>query len=146
MEHPNRTLEAPNPARPGLGTLRLLVVDDDPEMRRYLKRTLERASAGRADVRLAADGLEALAMLEAERFDLLVADVRLPGLDGLALCRAMAGTERNGATPVLLVTGDPEVLTQASAFVAGRRDRAVLAKPFNAARLVAALARLGAPP
>lgn len=146
MNDTSRALEAPNPAREGLGAWRVLVVDDDPEMLRYLRLTIERAAGDHAEVRVAGDGLEALAALEAERFDVLVTDVRLPGLDGLALCEALARTERNAASSVLLVTGDPDVLARATAFVAGRRDRAVLAKPFNAARLVDALRRLGAPP
>lgn len=121
----------------------VLLIEDHRDIAEMIVEFLE----GRGfAVDYAGDGVTGLHLAVTNPYDVIVLDVMLPGLDGLALCRAMAGTERNGATPVLLVTGDPEVLTQASAFVAGRRDRAVLAKPFNAARLVAALARLGAPP
>lgn len=146
MDPTSRGLEAPNSPPAGLGVVRLLVVDDDPEMRRYVRLTVERASGGRAQVTVAGDGIAALELLAAERFDLLVADVRLPGLDGLALCDAMGGTSCNARTPVLLITGDPDVIARAGSFVAGRPDRELLAKPFNAARLLEALRRLAAPP
>ena len=146
MDPTSHGFEAPNGPALGLGAVRLLAVDDDPEMRRYVRLTVERASGGRARVTVAGDGIAALELLEAERFDLLVADVRLPGLDGLALCEAMGGTPLNARTPVLLVTGDPDVIARAESFVAGRPGRELLAKPFNAARLLEALRRLASPP
>ncbi len=63
----------------------ILVVDDDPVVRRLVVREVERLGCGA--VCDAASGLEAKRMLEAEDFDLVITDVMMPGLDGLALMR-----------------------------------------------------------
>src|SRR4051794_3740998 len=64
----------------------VLVVDDDPSIRRMLERTL--AADGHA-VRTAADGGSALVAVEQAAPDLLVLDLSMPGLDGLAVCRRL---------------------------------------------------------
>ena len=66
--------------------LRVLVVEDEPNIRELV--CLHLGLEGYACDGLA-DGQEALARTEAERFDLLVLDVMLPGLDGVSLCRAV---------------------------------------------------------
>jgi len=130
------------PTSPARGPVRVLVVDDDAEMRRYLQLCLERSWGGRAEVTASADGEDALARLAAERFDVLVTDLLLPGPDGFTLCAALEAPGPNHGIPALLVTGEPGAIERAAAFGAGRRDRGLLAKPFNAARLVAAIQRL----
>jgi len=78
----------------------ILVVDDDAPILRMLGRTL---SAEGYTVETAADGGEALAAVERSTPDLVVLDVGLPGLDGLAVCRRLR--EKGLATPVLLLSG-----------------------------------------
>lgn len=78
---------------------RLLLVEDDRTMRTALCDAL----AGEGyDVRAAADGHEARALLRAERFDLCVFDVMLPGPSGLELLRELR--QRDSDTPVLMLT------------------------------------------
>jgi CheY-like chemotaxis protein len=62
----------------------ILVVDDDPELRQILVDTLADAEH---TVRMAADGFEAIRILTEHHVDLLIADVRMPGIDGFELAR-----------------------------------------------------------
>ena len=108
----------------------VLIADDDPEMRAYIRHVLRNT----ARVTEASDGAEALDLACQNAPDLVIADVRMPGLDGLALCTALHDEAATAAVPVLLVSGEaPQAATCASGF---------LAKPFNAAGLRAAVARL----
>ncbi|MFZ0384528.1 MAG: response regulator, partial [Solirubrobacteraceae bacterium] len=70
----------------GIGVARVLVADDDPPLRRMLKRSL---TADGFEVTVAADGPAAL--LEAERSapDVIVLDVAMPAIDGLSVCRRL---------------------------------------------------------
>jgi CheY-like chemotaxis protein len=122
--------------------LNLLVVDDDPEMRRYMQRSLERGFGPDTSVREAADGEDALRLVSAGGFDAVITDVLLPRLDGLALCAALGAAAGTGRLPVLVVSGELEAIDRARAEVRGLARRAFLAKPFNAATLCAAVARL----
>lgn len=122
--------------------LELLVVDDDPEMRRYVQRSLQRSLGERGHVHLAGDGLEALRLAGTQRFDAVITDVLLPGLDGLSLCDALERTPGTAALPVLVVSGEIDAIERAQALARTRSHRAFLAKPFNAASLVAALEKL----
>ena len=78
---------------------RILAVDDDPAM----LRTVERILAGAHDVRSAASGEEALRLLRQEPCDVAIIDIRMPGMDGYAVTRAIK--EIRPATEVILVTG-----------------------------------------
>jgi two-component system response regulator MprA len=120
----------------------VLVVDDDAPVRRMLERTL--AAEGYA-VRVAADGGAALAEVEQAAPDLLVLDVAMPGLDGLAVCRRVR--ERGLALPILLLTARDAVADRVAGLDAGADD--YLVKPFAADELLArvrALLRRGLEP
>jgi two-component system, OmpR family, response regulator MprA len=119
----------------------VLVVDDDAPVRRMLARSL--AAEGYA-VTVAADGGEALAAAERDPFDLVVLDVRMPGMDGLAVCRRL----RAGgfSLPILLLTAADGVADRVAGLDAGADD--YLVKPFAPEELSArlrALARRGRP-
>lgn len=79
----------------------LLVVDDDPLSRRLVQGLL--APEG-YDVAQASDGNEALVLLGQRPFDLVLADVLMPGMDGLELCRRMRAHPVHRMLPVLLIT------------------------------------------
>src|ERR1035437_9876034 len=82
-----------------LGGMRLLVVEDEPEVSAFLLRVL-REAAWAADVaRTGAQVLKALASLE---YDLVILDLGLPDIDGFEVCRVMRG--RGDRTPVLVLT------------------------------------------
>src|SRR5690242_13682296 len=86
---------ASTPASPD----RILVVDDEAALRRMLERTLP---AEGFEVTVAADGGGALAAAERAAPDVIVLDVAMPGLDGLAVCRRLRS--RGLATPILMLT------------------------------------------
>jgi two-component system, OmpR family, response regulator MprA len=119
---------------------RVLVVDDDPPLRRMLARTL---SAEGYDVSVAADG--GTALIEAERSapDVIVLDVAMPVLDGLAVCRRLRG--KGLPTPILMLTARDAVPDRVAGLEAGADD--YLVKPFAVQELIArlrALTRRGA--
>jgi two-component system response regulator MprA len=120
----------------------ILVVDDDAPIRRMLERTLD--SAG-YEVELAVDGGDALVSIERSVPDLLVLDVAMPGVDGIAVCRRVRS--RGLATPVLLLTARDGVEDRVRGLDAGADD--YLVKPFATEELLArvrALLRRGQTP
>jgi len=120
----------------------ILVVDDDASIRRMLDRTL--AAEGHL-VELASDGGEALAAVERSTPDLVVLDVRMPGVDGLAVCRRIRA--KGLSTPVLLLTARDTVADRVTGLDAGADD--YLVKPFATEELLArvrALLRRGREP
>jgi DNA-binding NtrC family response regulator len=79
---------------------RVLVVDDQDSMRVLLQDMLEVIGYG---VVLAEGGEQALALLEEDRFDLVLSDLNMPGMDGTALLRAVKAA--NPELPVVIITG-----------------------------------------
>jgi two-component system response regulator MprA len=121
---------------------RLLVVDDDPDVRDSLRRAL--GYAGYA-VATAANGMEALSSLTRAPVDLVILDVLMPMLDGLEACRALR--ERGNAIPVLLLTARDAIDDRVAGLEAGADD--YLVKPFALRELLArvnALLRRAQPP
>jgi two-component system response regulator MprA len=120
----------------------VLVVDDDPPIRRMLERTL---TADGYDVRTAGDGGAALVDVERSVPDVVVLDVALPGLDGLAVARRLRA--KGLAVPVLMLTARDAVHDRVAGLDAGADD--YLVKPFAPEELsarVRALLRRGQEP
>src|SRR6184192_3111410 len=113
----------------------VLVVDDDPPIRRMLERTF---AAEGYRVEAAADGGEALAAVERAVPDLLVLDVAMPGIDGLAVCRRLRS--RGLAVPILLLTARDAVPERVAGLDAGADD--YLVKPFAPDELLARIRAL----
>ncbi|MEV5981490.1 response regulator transcription factor [Streptomyces sp. NPDC052114] len=113
----------------------VLVVEDDPGVRSTLDQLL-RFEGYR--VLQAADGLEALGLLEQERPDLAVVDVVMPKLDGLGLCRMLR--RRGDRLPILVLTARHEVGDRVAGLDAGADD--YLAKPFATEELFARIRAL----
>jgi two-component system, chemotaxis family, chemotaxis protein CheY len=111
----------------------ILIVDDDPDMRLYLRGCLRGLGHTAGPVIEAADGIEALRRVRADRVGLVISDVVLPRLDGLALRHAIRIDSVHAHLPVLLISGEPE------AVLLYGPDDAFLAKPFNAGELLAAV-------
>src|SRR5262249_52488858 len=130
------------PSGPSDAVVTVLVVDDDPPIRRMLERTL---GAEEYVVRTAADGGAALAAVERSAPDVIVLDVKLPGLDGPPVCRRL---RRAGlALPILLLTARDAVHDRVEGLDAGADD--YLVKPFAPEELLArvrALLRRGNEP
>jgi len=110
----------------------VLVVDDDPEIRSSLHSLLEAAGY---QVESAADGREALERVAAASPNLLVADVLMPVMDGLALCRMLRAA--GNTVPVLLLTARSDVADCVAGLDAGADD--YLSKPFDPNELLARL-------
>jgi two-component system response regulator MprA len=124
------------------GGERVLVVDDDPPLRRMLERTLV---AEGFQVSVAADGGGALVEAERTAPDVIVLDVALPVMDGLAVCRRLRG--KGLPTPILMLTARDAVPDRVAGLEAGADD--YLVKPFAVQELIArirALTRRGTEP
>ena len=127
--------------RNGTPEARLLVVDDEPNIRELLSTSLRFAGF---EVHTASDGQEALTQAEKVRPDLLVLDVMMPGLDGFAVTRRLR--ERGRDTPVLFLTAKDDVADRVTGLTVGGDD--YVTKPFSleevVARIRAILRRTGA--
>ncbi len=119
------------PARPLSAEAHLLVVEDNPDMRDYLARSLGR----RFEVTLASDGKAALERLARRLPDLVLADVMMPELSGYDLCRKLKADPRTRGIPVVLLTARKGVDRTLEGFEAGADD--YLTKPFNNQELLA---------
>jgi two-component system OmpR family response regulator/two-component system alkaline phosphatase synthesis response regulator PhoP len=111
---------------------RVLVVEDEANLRELV--CLHLGHEGYACEGLA-DGTTALARAEAERYDLMVLDVMVPGLDGLSLCRAVRNGRLNRDTPILMLTALREESDKVIGLEGGADD--YLTKPFGVRELVA---------
>ena len=116
--------------------MRLLLVEDEARIARYVRKGLE--EQGHA-VDQAFDGKEALDWTEAVDYDLIILDIMLPKLDGLAVCRELR--RRSVRSLVLMLTARDAVDDRVSGLDAGADD--YLAKPFALAELVARIRALG---
>ncbi len=108
----------------------ILIVDDDPEIRRLLRDYLTRNGLRATAV---ADGRGMEQALEAGRVDLIVLDIMLPGEDGLTLCRNLRA--RSCDVPVIMLTARGEETDRIVGLEMGADD--YLAKPFSARELLA---------
>lgn len=104
-------------------THRLLVVDDDADIRTLLAEQLQRLGYL---VSTAADGAQMRRVLEREHVDLIVLDLNLPREDGLSLCRELRA---QGATPVIMLTARAEPIDRVLGLEMGADD--YLTKPFE---------------
>jgi len=112
--------------------LRVLVVEDEPNIRELV--SLHLGLEGYA-CDGTANGQDALARTESERFDLLVLDVMLPGLDGVSLCRAVRRGSMNRDVPILMLTARNQESDKVIGLESGADD--YLTKPFGVRELVA---------
>jgi CheY-like chemotaxis protein len=114
----------------------ILIVDDEPDMRLYLRGCLRWLGEEVGPVIDAADGVEALRRVREDGVGLVISDVVLPRMDGRELRRAIREDAAHAHLPVLLISGEPE-----AGLASGPAD-AFLAKPFNARELLAAVRSL----
>jgi len=116
------------------GRWRVLLVDDEPTQRLIMARLLCRAGY---HVETAADGREALAMLAAGDFQLMVTDWEMPEMDGVALCSALRSSPRQAYIYTILLTARDSIEHVVTGLQAGADD--YLTKPVVEAELMARL-------
>jgi two-component system cell cycle response regulator CpdR len=109
---------------------RILLAEDDDQMRAFLSRGLRRAGH---TVDPVPHGEAALARTQDAEYDLLLADIVMPGIDGIELARRVAA--RQPGIRVMFITGFAAVAVQEEGF--GSRPARVLAKPFHLRHLIA---------
>lgn len=115
---------------------RILLAEDDESLRAFLANALRRAGHAVTDC---GDGIDALAAIEVDDFDLLLADIVMPGLDGIELAQR-AGT-RLPRLKVLFITGFAAVALSARKSGFGR-DAKILSKPFHLRDLVSEIDKI----
>jgi signal transduction histidine kinase/CheY-like chemotaxis protein len=103
---------------------RVLLADDNSDMRAYVRRLL----ASRYEVEAVADGEAALAAARARKFDLVLTDVMMPKLDGFGLLQALRADERTRTMPVILLSARAGEESRVEGMGAGADD--YLTKPF----------------
>ncbi len=121
--------------------MNILIVEDDESVARFLKQAV--SEAGYAPM-VVADGSVALQQATHQRFDLILLDVMLPGMDGLAVCRALR--EKGVDTPILIITARDTIEDKIEGLDSGADDYVV--KPFLVGELLArmrAILRRGVP-
>ena len=131
---PEPIATSPAPTPPERATGRILVVDDEGAVRAL---TSEILGTTGYTVRSAADGVEALRLIEEEPFDLIVTDLRMPGMDGATLYRRVVEQWPDLEQRVLFVTGDIEGEPNAESL--DSTSVRYLEKPFTTRQLVAAV-------
>jgi CheY-like chemotaxis protein len=118
-----------------LAEAKILVVDDEPALRDIFARWLK--SVGCVDVRTAVDGVDALGVLDEHPVDLLITDVRMPRMDGVALVRRL-GELSQTIPSIIFVSGFGDVDERE---MYGLGVEAFLAKPLRLEELVAVIER-----
>jgi len=119
--------------------MKILVVEDDPTVGPYVKRGLEEHQN---HVDLVDDGLEALRLASGGLYDLMVLDLRLPGMTGLEIVRTLR--DRGVTTPILILTAQDAVDFKVQVLRAGADD--YVTKPFSFEELLARVEAIGRRP
>jgi DNA-binding response OmpR family regulator len=109
-----------------------LVVEDEPHIRELVVLHLGLEGLSTVEAR---NGEEALRLIESDAFDLIVLDLMLPKVDGLAVCRAIRRGRKNGDVPILMLTAKREESDKVLGLESGADD--YLTKPFGVRELVA---------
>jgi response regulator RpfG family c-di-GMP phosphodiesterase len=117
-------------------TVKILLVDDEPALRELLRATFEGADV---TVDEAGSGAEAEARVRRRRPDVIVLDLRMPGMSGVELCERLKANERTKSIPIVLLTGaDPEEARRAQRAGA----EALVRKPFSPLDLLTIVERV----
>jgi len=113
---------------------RVLIADDETNIRNILDYTLH---AEGFEVIPARDGEEAFVLAQSLRPDVIILDVMMPGVDGIATCRRLKADRRTARIPVIMLTARTTRADRRAGGDAGAD--AYMTKPFSPARLIAAV-------
>ena len=109
----------------------ILTADDTSTMRQMISFTL--SSVG-YEVMQACDGQEALVIAQGKKFDLVIADVNMPNMDGITLVKSLRGLAEYKFTPILMLTTESQDTKRQEGKSAGATGWIV--KPFNPEQLI----------
>jgi len=133
---PQRPLPQPS-GPPPMPRGRILVVDDEADIRRSISRFLIRCGWG---VEVADSGTEAIRLLAEHSFDVVLCDLRMPGMSGHEFFRHLQGTRSPAVERLVFMTGD--VLSPEASRFLQEAGRPVLSKPFPTQDLLAVVAQV----
>ena len=105
-------------------SIKILLVEDEEALQKVIKLNLELESY---DVQIVGDGMSAIKLVEGNKFDLIILDVMLPGIDGFSVCQNIRLTDQK--TPVLFLTAKDGSQDKVKGLKIGGDDYIV--KPFN---------------
>ncbi len=111
---------------------KILIIEDEKDIRDLLEHYLEREGY---EVFTAREGDTALPHLKKERFDLVLLDLMLPGIDGLEVCRILRSDPQTAGLPIIMVTAKGEVTDRIVGLEMGADD--YISKPFSPREVVA---------
>ncbi|MEJ2644638.1 MAG: response regulator [Gammaproteobacteria bacterium] len=118
----------------------ILVVDDSASLRQVVSLTLKRAGY---EVMEAGDGREALGKLDGVRVNLIVSDVNMPNMDGIAMVQEIRKDPKNRFTPIIMLTTESQDAVKQKGKEAG--VKAWMVKPFKPDQMLNAVSKLVAP-
>lgn len=112
----------------------VLAVDDTPENLDVVKGLL----TSKFIIKAAVNGMMALKIVEKQPPDLILLDIRMPGMDGFEVCRKLKENDASAAIPVIFLTGESDAETEADALAAGAAG--FITKPIDPATLLTTIA------
>jgi CheY-like chemotaxis protein len=121
-------------------TRTILIVDDDPMIRKLIATTLEDISGYR--LQEAGDGIEALERAVTAKPEIVFLDVDMPGLNGIEACRRLRSDPATAGATIVMLTGDSGPQAEHGALAAGAD--LFLTKPFSPLHLLRLVDRIGA--
>lgn len=110
--------------------MNVLIVDDSSVMRKIVERSLRQAGIELGKVSEANNGAEALALVQQNTFDLILADINMPTMDGLEFVRQLQSIESAKGVPVVMITTEGSESRVVEALSCGARG--YIRKPFTA--------------
>lgn len=105
---------------------KILVVDDEPQLRNFIRMRLE---VNKFKVILASDGIEGLKKTQEEKPDLILLDILMPNLDGFGMLRKLKEDDKTKSIPVIILTAQDKPQNISRALEIGAND--YMAKPFE---------------
>ncbi len=111
---------------------KILIVDDEPDIVDLVSYNLKKEGF---KVTAASDGEKALDKIRRDKFDLVVLDLMLPGIQGVELCRIIRNDPKAAGTPIIMLTAKGEEVDRVVGLESGADD--YMTKPFSARELVA---------
>ncbi|HLH04392.1 MAG TPA: response regulator [Bryobacteraceae bacterium] len=113
--------------------LRILIVDDSPAMRSFIKRVLDLSGIETESLLEAGDGAEALELLDREWVDVILTDINMPRMNGEEFVRRLSESGLTESLPVIVISTDATSVRKEH--MTGLGARGYLGKPFQPEQL-----------